>query len=66
MAEKKLAKDEITWTRYCDSKGNTAFVVTSKPSREYYMMYQCVDGGFVKLGRAKNPIELEKKFGACK
>ena len=67
MAEKTIAKlpnGEVAWTRYCNKNGDTVFVVTSKPTREFYMLYERVDGGYVRLGRAKSPGELETKYEA--
>lgn len=36
--------------------------MTSKPIRDFYFLYEVVDGEFKKLGKAKNPTELEEKF----
>lgn len=39
------------------------FIITSKESsRDYYFLYELVDGPFKKLGRARSPKELEEKF----
>lgn len=57
----KFPSGEIVWVRYCNS-GDPQFIITSKPSRDYYYLYQVVEDGIKKLGRAKTPPELEKKF----
>lgn len=37
--------------------------MTSKEtSRDYYFLYELVDGTFRKLGKARSPKELEAKF----
>lgn len=39
------------------------FVMTSKElNRDYYFLYECVNGEFKKLGKARSPLELEEKF----
>lgn len=35
------------------------FILTSKESREFYFLYELVDGEFKKLGKARTPKELE-------
>lgn len=38
-------------------------MLTSKiTSRDFYYLYEVVDGKLKKLGRGKNPLELEEKF----
>ena len=59
----KYPKGEIVWTGYYDKQGELRFIVTSKPLRDNYFLYELVDGVFKKLGRSKNPTELENKFG---
>ena len=41
--------------------GETLFIVTSKPTRDKYMIYELVDGKFVRRGVAKEPPELIEK-----
>lgn len=38
------------------------YIMTSKEARDYYFLYEVVDGKFKKLGRAKSPKELEERF----
>lgn len=42
------------------------FILTSKESREFYFLYELVDGEFKKLGKARTPKELEDKFEVSK
>ena len=55
-------KGEQVWTSYHDSSHELLFIVTSKPTRDFYFLYELVDGAFKKLGKAKSPLELEEKF----
>ena len=60
---KKIPKSEIAWVTYLNAKGDPAFIMTSKPTREYYYLYEILkDGSLFKLGRARSPTELEEKF----
>ena len=58
----KYPKGEIIWVSYLNRRHGLRFIITSKPIREYYFLYEVVDDEFVKLGKAKTPIELEEKF----
>lgn len=62
MADFKIPKGEILWVRHCDKHGAVTHVITSNQSRDVYYMYTVSDGKMTKLGRAKTPIELEKKY----
>lgn len=54
---------EIVWVRYVNTTGDTVCILTSKPARDYYFLYEVQqDGKIKKLGKAKEPPELEKKF----
>lgn len=58
----KYPKGEIVWVSYYNSNKELLFIMTSKPIRDFYFLYEVVDGEFKKLGKAKNPTELEEKF----
>lgn len=58
----KYPKGEIIWVSYYNSNKELLFIMTSKPIRDFYFLYEVVDGEFKKLGKAKNPTELEEKF----
>ena len=62
MKEPKLPKGEIVWVDYKDYLGRTLFILTSKEARDMYFLYELKDGVYVKLGKAKEPPELENKF----
>lgn len=62
MSNFKLPKGEIIWETWHDSTHTDRFVVTSKPVRDAYFLYEVVDGELKKVGRAKNPYELAEKF----
>lgn len=55
-------KNEIVWVGYYNSKHELLFIMTSKEARDYYFLYELVDGKFNKLGKARSPKELEEKF----
>lgn len=61
MEELKYPANETVWTRYVNGAGETLFIVTSKPTRDKYMIYELVDGKFVRRGVAKEPPELIEK-----
>ena len=52
----------------CDynAEHELCFILTSKESREFYFLYELVDGEFKKLGKARTPKELEDKFEVSK
>lgn len=63
MEDIKCPKGEMVWVRYCSQDGTVNFLLTSKTSnRSYYYLYEVNDGELKKLGRARTPPELEKKF----
>lgn len=55
-------KGEIVWVSHYDIDHNLRYITTSKPSRDYYYLYELRDGKFVKLGRDKSPKALEEKY----
>lgn len=58
----KSPKGEHVWEGYYDINGNLKFIITSKENRDQYFLYECVDGEFRKLGKAKTPPDLAEKF----
>lgn len=58
----KCPKGEIEWVVYHNSKNEPCFLVTSKENREYYFLYKAENNVLTKLGKARTPSELEKKF----
>lgn len=55
-------KGERVWTSYYNSSHELLFIITSKSTRDFYFLYEVVDGAFKKIGKAKSPLELEEKF----
>lgn len=62
----KLPKDERVWVTYCSAGGRPRFVITSKPSRETYFLYEITDGDYKKLGKSGSPEELADKYEILK
>lgn len=56
-------KGEHVWVGYYKEKHELMFIVTTKEStRDFYYLYEFVDGKFKKLGKSRSPRELEEKF----
>ena len=56
-------KGEIVWVRYCNTGGEPVCIITSKPARDFYFLYDVKpDGSLQKVGKARSPTELEDKF----
>lgn len=62
----KCPKGEIVWTGYYDRDGNLRYVITSKEARDCYFLYEAKGDALAKLGKAKEPTELVKKYGVEK
>ena len=63
MIDIRVPRGEILWVRYLVPSGEPAFAVTSKPSRDWYYLYEVLhDGTLKKLGKAQTPPELEEKY----
>lgn len=68
---KKLPDGEIIWERIHEEdtlgEGPLRFLITSDKRREAYTLWRVHHDGIIlyeRLGRAKNPPELWKRFGA--
>lgn len=61
MAQSKI-NGEIVWVEYHNEHGDPTFAITSKVSRDNYFVYDISKSPPKKLGKAKTPVELEKKF----
>ena len=63
MNEIKLPKDETLWVSYRKTDGTAVAILTSKPARDCYYLYEVMaDSTLKRLGKAKTPTELEEKF----
>lgn len=60
--ESKYPKGERVWVGYYSQTYELKFIITSKENRDFYFLYELVDGEFRKLGRSRSPKELEEKF----
>lgn len=57
-----IPKTETIWVTYRAGDGKTYYTTAKTLNRDYYYLYKLVDGKAQKLGKARNPIELEEKF----
>lgn len=62
----KYPKGERVWVGYYNQAHELNFIITSRETRDYYFLYELVDGEFRKLGRSKSPKELEEKYDVNK
>ena len=60
--EPKLPRGETVWVDYRNENGKTMFILTSKEARDCYFLYELKGDSYIKLGKAKEPPELERKF----
>lgn len=61
--EPKYPKGERVWVGLYNQSHELKFIITSKESsRDFYFLYELVDGEFRKLGKSRSPKELEEKF----
>ena len=58
----KIPSTEIEWTEYFNRDEMPIFLVTSKESRDFYFLYEILNGGFKRLGKTISPIALEEKY----
>ena len=59
----KYPKGETVWVSYRTTENEKRFIITSKnDDRTWYFLYELQGDTFKKLGKAKNPYELEEKF----
>lgn len=62
MKSVKYPTGETVWVQYHDEDGNLKFIVTSKPLRDQYFLYELQNEKFVRIGKAENPTEMEVEF----
>ena len=66
MSDPVYPKGEHIWTGYYNTKQELLFIVTTKgETRDWYYLYEYEDGKLKKLGKARNPVELEEKYNVC-
>ena len=52
---------EIVWVSH-HVGGALKYIITSKPARDYYYIYELIDGKFKKLGKGRTPSVQEEKY----
>lgn len=63
MKAVKTPRGETLWVSHYDKAWNLRYIITSKALRDFYFLYEVqADGALKKLGKSKNPAELEEKF----
>lgn len=63
MKEPNTPKGEMAWMGYYDTSHKLRFLITSKANtREFYYLYEVIDGTLKKLGKSRSPKELEEKY----
>lgn len=55
----KMGRNEISWVTGLDQNGELNYTVTSNEERTWYYIY---DKSGNRLGKSKNPTELENKY----
>lgn len=55
-------KNEMVWVTTLDSDGKAKYIVTSNKDRTTYYLYGLADGEWKRLGKGKNPAELDEKY----
>ena len=58
----KYPKNERLLHSFTDIHGNLRYIITDKKIKDGYYLYELKGDSFVKLGKGKTPIELEKKY----
>ena len=58
---KGIPKNERIWEDIRPDK-SSRFLITSKPDRTAYFIYQIVDGAAKKLGQNRNPKKLTQNY----
>lgn len=57
-----IPKSESILVTYTTKDGDTYYTTAKTNNRDYYYLYKLVDGKAQKLGKARNPIDLEEKY----
>lgn len=63
MTDYKIGKGERLWMRICGKDGIVKHLITSDYRREVYYLYHInKDGSLQKIGKGKDPVDLQKKY----
>lgn len=67
MHKEYIPKGERVWVNYFSEKNELMFIITTKEStRDYYYLYELVDGKPKRLGKSRSPGDLEEKYSIRK
>lgn len=58
----KYPKGETVWQTYQNTSEEVKFIITSKPSRDAYFLYELIGDEFKKVGKAKTPTKLVETY----
>lgn len=53
---------ETIWVQTTAADGTVYYTTAKTNNREFYFLYKMVDGKAVKLGKARNPKDLDQKY----
>lgn len=57
-----LSSGEILWVAHYDRCGYLQYIITSKPARGSYSLFELVNEKFVRWGRGQDPQELADRY----
>lgn len=58
----KIPKNECAWLDIRDCNGMRYLITSKIDDRSIYFLYLEQENGFTKLGKSRDPRELERKF----
>jgi phosphatidate phosphatase PAH1 len=59
---KLLPKGEDLFVFHMDEQGFLRYVITAKPNRETWFLYEFTGDALKRLGKGTNPNQLEEKY----
>lgn len=57
-----LPKNEDVFVFHMDEEGFLRYVITAKPNRETWFLYEFTGDALKRLGKGTNPNQLEEKY----
>ncbi len=55
-------KGETVWEQVFDKTGALRYLITSKPARDWYTLYEAAPDKLIRRGKARTPPELHDKY----
>lgn len=52
----------IVWVSHYDKEHDLRYIITSKPVRDSYSLYELKEGRFVRWGRGQDPQKLAERY----